>query len=120
MDIKRSNQVPHLSTNLVSKTNKNKAILPDCGKVWYNDKSIANIFSLTNLVKKYRVTYDSHQYYAFTIHTNRGIIKFKRNKQVIYGFNPTYTTSNSNVVTTVEENMVRFTTIKIERYKLSR
>ena len=95
-------------------------MVPDYGKVWYDYKVIANIFSLTNLVKKYRVTYDSHKDDAFTVHTNRGIIKFKRNKQVIYGFNPTYTTSNSNVVTTVEENMVRFTTIKIERYKLSR
>ena len=83
------------------------------GKVCYGDKSIDNIFLLTNLVNKYRVAYDSHQDYALTINTNRGIIKFRRNKQGLYVFNTTYTTEKSNVVTTVEENMVRFTSRQI-------
>ena len=77
-------------------------MVPKYGKVWYDDKSIANIFSLTNLVKKYIVTYDSHQDDAFSVCTNRGIIKFSINKQGIYVLNPTYITANYNVVTTVE------------------
>ena len=83
------------------------------GKVCYGDKSIDNIFLLTKLVKKYRVAYDSHQDYALTINTNRGIIKFRRNKQGLYVFNTTYTTEKSNVVTIVEENMVGFTSRQI-------
>ena len=93
-------------------------MVPDYGKLCYDDKSVANILSLPNLVNKYRVTYDSHQNDAFTVHTNRGITKFRRNKQGLYVFNPTYTTEKSNVVTTLEGNMVGFTSIKIDRAKL--
>ena len=94
-------------------------MIPDYGKVWYDDKSIANIFSLTNLVKKYRVSYESHQDDAFTVHTNIGIINSRRNKQGLYFFRLTYTTANSNVSTTVEENMVGFTSRQIEWAKLA-
>ena len=55
-DIKRSNQVLHLSTNVGSKINQMQVMIPDYGKVWYDNKAIENIFSLTNLVQKYRVT----------------------------------------------------------------
>ena len=79
MGTKRSNQVLHLYDNVVSKINQMQGIVPDYGKVWYGDKAIANIFSLTNLFKKYRVTYDSHQYYYFAVKTNRGIIRLRRN-----------------------------------------
>ena len=85
--------------------------------MWYEYKSIKNILSLTNLVKKYRVTYDPHQDDNFTVQTNIGIISFRRNKQGLYVFNPTYITENSNVVTTVEENMVGFTRRQIDRAK---
>ena len=61
-----------------------QAVVPYYSKVWYADKSIANIFSLTSLVNKYRTTYYSHQYDDFTIPTNRGIIKFIKNKQGLY------------------------------------
>ena len=91
-----------LSTNVVSKINKIQEILPDYGKMWYDDKAVANIFSLTNLVNKYRVAYESHQEDAFSVRTNKGIIKFSRNKQGLYVFKPIYTTENSNVVTTVK------------------
>ena len=50
----------HLSTNVGYKNNQMQSMVPNYGKVWYDDKSIANIFSLTNLFKKYRVAYDSH------------------------------------------------------------
>ena len=63
-----------------TKTNQSQAKVPDYGKVWYENKAVANIFSLNNLVKKYRFTHDSHQDYDFTVHTNRGIIKFRINK----------------------------------------
>ena len=94
-----------------------QAMVPDYDKVWYDDKSIANIFSLTNLVKKYIVTYKSNKDDTFTVCTNRGFIKLRRNKRRLYVFKPTYTTENSNVVTTVEVNVVGFTSRKIERSK---
>ena len=66
-------------------------MVPEYGKVCYDDKSIENIFHLANLFKKYRVTYESHQYDAFTVHTNIGIINFIRNKQGIYVFKTIHT-----------------------------
>ena len=67
-------------------------MVPDYGKVWYGDKSIENISSLTNFLKKYKFTYESHQYYALAVQTNIGITNFRRNKQGVYVFKPTYTT----------------------------
>ena len=63
IDLKRSNQVIRLSTNAGPKINKMQEMVVYYGKLWYYDKAIANIFSLTKLYNKYRVTYDSHQDY---------------------------------------------------------
>ena len=71
------------------------------------------------MVNKYRVSYDSHQDDAFSVHNNIGIIKFRSNKQGLYVFNTTYNTAKSNVVSTAEENMLVFTSRQIERAKLS-
>ena len=67
-------------------------ILPDYSKLWYYDKEISNISSLTNLFKKYRFTYDSHQDYNLIVHANIGIINLRRNKQGLYILNTTYNT----------------------------
>ena len=72
------------------------------------------------MVKKYIVTYDSHQDDNCTFCTNSGIIKFRTNKQGLYDFKNTITTDNSNVVTIVEANMVGFTSRKIDRSKFAR
>ena len=94
-------------------------MVPDYGKVWYYDKSIADIFSLFNLVEKYRVAYDSHQDDAYNFHTNRGIINIRRNKQGVYVFKTNYTTENSNVVATLKQSMMGFTSRQIDRSKLA-
>ena len=96
-----------------------QAVVPYYGKVWCDNMAISNILSLTNLVNKYRVAYDSHQDDTFTIQTNIGIINFRRHKQGIYVFNTTYTIANSNGVTTVEYNMIGFTSRQTERAKLT-
>ena len=95
-------------------------MIPEYGKMWYNDKAIKNILSLSNFVYKYRFTYDMHKDDAVTVHINIGIIKLRVNKQGLYVINTTYTTANSNVITAVEENMVGLTSIQIERAKLAR
>ena len=102
VDIKRTNQVFHLSTNVRSKINQIQEMVPDYGKLWYDDKSIANIFSITIFFKKYIFTYESYQDDTFTVHNNRGIVKLRINKQGLYVFKSTYTTENSNLVTAVE------------------
>ena len=42
------------------------------GEVWYNPNGIANILSLSDVEKHYRVTYDSTQKKGFTVHKENG------------------------------------------------
>jgi len=46
--------------------------LPGYGTVWFYEDGIANILSLNNLKKKYRVTYDSTAYDCFEVHKADG------------------------------------------------
>ena len=102
------------------KVNQTQVMVPYDGKLWYDEKTIANIFSLTDLVNRYIVAYDSQQYDAFSVHTNKWVIKSRKNKQGLHVFNFTYTTEKSNVFTTAEEKMVGFTIRQIDRAKLSK
>jgi hypothetical protein len=49
-------------------------------KVWYVPKGIANIFSMHELERLYRITYDSWDGY-YVVHTPQGEVKFDKNKQ---------------------------------------
>jgi hypothetical protein len=42
--------------------------LPVYGMVWFHEDGIANILSLNNVKKKYRMTYDSTAYDCFEVH----------------------------------------------------
>ena len=46
--------------------------LPGYGTVWFYKDGIANILSLNNVKKKYRVTYDSTAYDCFEVHKGDG------------------------------------------------
>jgi hypothetical protein len=47
---------------------KKQAIMPGYhAHVWYNKKAITNILSLSNMIKQYRVTYDSNDQ-MFVVH----------------------------------------------------
>ena len=37
-------------------------------KVWFSKKAITNIITLSNLIKQYRVTYDSENSKSFVVH----------------------------------------------------
>jgi hypothetical protein len=77
-NIKEGKEVLTLSTNAGNlKTNKT-AILPGYGKVWYSDKAMTKIFSLANTEKKHQVTFDSKKESAFTVHTDKGDLKFTK------------------------------------------
>ncbi len=49
-------------------------------KVWYFPDGIANIFSMHELEKKYRITYDSWMGY-YVVHTPRGEVRFHKHEQ---------------------------------------
>ncbi len=48
--------------------------------MWYVPEGIANIFSMHELKRLYRITYDSWDRY-YVIHTPRGEVKFHKDKQ---------------------------------------
>ena len=49
-------------------------------KVWYILDGIASIFSMHELEKKYRITYDSWEGH-YVVHTPKGEVKFHKNEQ---------------------------------------
>jgi hypothetical protein len=49
-------------------------------KVWYIPDGIANIFSMHELEKKYRITYDSWEGH-YVVHTPKGEVNFHKDEQ---------------------------------------
>jgi len=47
--------------------------------VWYIPNGIANIFSMHELEKHYRITYDSWEGF-YNVHTPRGTVKFHKDE----------------------------------------
>jgi len=109
--------------------NDRVAQVPGFGQVWFDHKAIANIFGFNDMKKKYRIKYDSEQEDAFLVYTKDGIIKFKSTPEGLYRYkvsknylehlqnnkdnenNETNDTdyTTSNMVMTLEENMIGFT-----------
>ena len=86
------------------------------GDVWYHPNAIANILSLHNVQKKFRVTYDSVEGNQFIIHRPDGTKRrFYSTDKGLYSSSVMdvtgRTTENSSpsMVTTVEENLRSFT-----------
>jgi len=70
------------------------------GTVWYYEDGIANILSLSNVKKKYRVTYDSTASDCFEVHRVNGTKRvFKPSKKGLF-----YSSVNNDIVlvTTIE------------------
>jgi hypothetical protein len=76
--------------------------------VWYDETAIANIFGLSNLKKKHRITFDSEKEDAFIVHMDKGNMKFKCNPEGLYTFEVSdkYLKKESHLIKTVKENRV--------------
>ncbi len=51
----------------------------DSPNTWYIPEGIANIFSMNELEKRYRITYDSWQDY-YAVHTKNGEVRFYKDE----------------------------------------
>jgi hypothetical protein len=51
---------------------------------WLDENSMANIISFTELVKQYRVTYNTEIKDSFYCHTQTGIVEFGRTEEGLY------------------------------------
>lgn len=80
----------HSSDNLQLVSNggglhlKKKGVLNNYGTVWYEENAIKNIIGLHNLVKKYRVTFDSAVDDSFYVHKKEEILRFPCSENGLY------------------------------------
>jgi hypothetical protein len=81
--------------------------------------AIANVFGLSDLKKKHRITFDSEKEDAFTVHMDEGNMKFKCNPKGLYTFevSDSYLKMESHLINTVKENRVGYTQRQFEQAK---
>ena len=95
--------------------------VPHLGTHWFNEDSITNIISVTDMVKYFRVTFDSDNQLALLVHMPNQLVKFKQMNNKLYAMNPEESKSFSNPTTnfqfvnTLEENDTFLTPRQCER-----
>ena len=99
----------------VKRTNK-FGTLPGYGDVWYDEHGIANILSLSNVIKKYHVTYESRNHEGFIVHKPKGQNQyFKKHESGPFYLDTKEKHANSTVLlTTVDGNKTKFTKCDIK------
>ena len=116
---------------LVMKTNTGERRLQEYGtlpgfkqKAWLDEDSIMNIFSLAELIKDYRVTFDSKEENAFVIHAGNEKIKFACSEEGLYYYKlpenfmkqqDKIESTGVQMVNTVNENKMYHTEREIKR-----
>jgi hypothetical protein len=119
--IKTVDQPLQLMTNGGELVTDQKATVPGFGEVWYDEASIANIFSFAELKDKHKITYDSTKEDAFIIHLPTKIIKFTRSPNGLYLYKPNEKVLGPiSLLNTVAENESHYTARQIIRAKLAR
>ena len=100
--------------------------LPEYGEVWYHPNGIANILSLAKVIKKYRVTFDSHDDNAFHVHKEDGTKRvIKQSKPGLYYCNMKDNNDNSkkmepSLINTIADNKSKYTNRDYWRAVLAR
>ena len=77
-----------MTTNVGAKLLNIEAEVPGFGRVWFDPEQMANIFGLSKMSERYRITYDSEIDDAFFVHTDDGIIRFGRTDEGLYAYRP--------------------------------
>jgi hypothetical protein len=118
-NIRESKTTLELGTNAGTRTTKKIADVPGYGTVWYDETAIANIFGLSDLKKKHRVTYDHEMEDAFIVHMNDDTLKFECNSKGLYTYKVSdkYVKKQSHLINTIKENRVGYTQRQFEQAK---
>jgi hypothetical protein len=87
-----------LSTNGGNIVTNKRATVPGYGEVWYDPNAITNIFSVSEMAKKHRITYDSSKEDSFIIHLPKKQIKFMKSDNGLYYYKPNYKTANTSLI----------------------
>jgi hypothetical protein len=119
-NIRESKTTLELAANAGTRTTKKIAKVLEYGMVWYDETAIANIFGLSELKKKHRVTYDSEEEDAFIVHMNNDTLKFECNPEGLYTYykvSDEYLKKQSHLINTVKDNRVGYTQRQFEQAK---
>jgi hypothetical protein len=121
-NIRESKTTLELATNVGTRTTKKIADVFGYGTVWYDETAIANIFRLSELKKKHRVTYDSEKEDALIVHMKKDTLKFEYNPKGLYTYKVSdkYLKKQSHLINTVKENRVGYTQRQFEQAKRAR
>jgi hypothetical protein len=103
-NIRESKTTLELAMNAGTRTTKKIANVPGYSTVWYNKTAIVNIFGLSELKKKHRVTYDSEKEDAFIVHMNNETLKFECSPKGLYTYKVSdeYLKKQSHLINTVK------------------
>jgi Reverse transcriptase (RNA-dependent DNA polymerase) len=126
-NIYTTSETLEISTNGGKLSTNKKATVPNYGEVWYDPGAITNIFSLSEMEKKYHVTYDSSKESAFIVQLPTKQVKFTKSFNGLYYLKPTYNTNNgkekslvNHSIESVKENKLLYTDRQVQRAKLAR
>ncbi len=90
-------------------------------EVWYLSDAITNIFSLKNVRKQYRVTYDSDEGCFIVHHKEFGLLNmiFQEHPCGLHYYNPQLEQGSFNFVETVHANKALFTKRQVKGAQLA-
>ena len=121
-DIKKSEYPLQITTNTGSRIVTEQAMVPGFGRVWFDERAIANIFSMQDLKQQHHIYYDSDVEDAFFVHKRgKSPVKFKCTSQGIYSFTVPVChegeieAAESHLVDTVKENRKGYTLVQYDR-----
>ena len=83
-NIRDVNDSMEIFTNAGKLTTTQKAYVKEWGDIGYNPKVITNIFFYTEMVARFRVTYDSDIEDAFKVHLTHKVITCERIPEGLY------------------------------------
>ena len=95
-EIKDSNIPIKIQTNSGNMIATRSCHIPELGEAYYNGKGMTNIIGLSQMRKKYRVTYDSQKEPAFHIHMKNKLIKFPETEDGLYAIDMDEKANNTN------------------------
>jgi hypothetical protein len=117
-----SNSKMRLKSNGGTMVVTHKATMPGYqNNVWFSEKAITNIIALSNLIKQYRVTYDSDEL-IFVVHrepANKSNMEFRMHKSGLHNYDPRKDNEFA-FVSTVSENKEGFTKKQIKGAETAR
>ena len=110
----------HIRCNAGVKSTNLRGYLSGYGWVWYFPEGIANILSLSRVKDKFRVTFDSAADNCFHVHKPGSILKFKEASRRLYYFDTADRHEDTVLVTTVADNMSKFSAYDVSKAKIAR